>query len=214
MRQVMPADSADEELQHSFETAAAINIVARIKHGSHQAETELVKRYQRGLRFLVKYRTGDEEFAKEVAQETLLVVLQRLRTKSIEQPEKLSPFVLQTARNIMIGQIRKSARRRTEPDSLQIERTASNLQDQTYVAMRDQEAVIVQQLLREMSCERDRQILERFYLRDQEKPDICRALCIDESHFKRVLYRARKRFATLVEQFEESTHARLLHDHD
>jgi len=210
----MHANCADEKLQRSFELAAAINIVARIKHGSQRAETELVERYQHELRFLVKHRTGDDEFAKEVAQETLLVVLQRLRTKGIEQPEKLSPFVLQTARNIMIGQIRKSARRRTKPDSLQIEKTAGSLEDQTSAAMHDQEAVIVQQLLCEMSCERDRQILERFYLRDQEKSDICRALCIRESHFKRVLYRARKRFAVLVERFEESEQTQLLHRHD
>lgn len=214
MRQVAPVHNADEELRHSFEAAAAINIVARIKHGSRKAEVEFVQRYQRGLRFLVRHHTGDAEFAKDVAQETLLVVLQRLRTRGIERPEKLSPFVHQTARNIMIGEIRKSARRRTEPNSLQIEKTASNVEDQTHAAIHDQEAVIVQQLVRELSCERDRQILVRFYLLDQDKPDICRELRIVDSHFNRVLYRARKRFAVLVTKFEQREKAQLLQSLD
>ena len=47
---------------------------------------------------------------------------------------------------------------------------------------------------------RDREILRRFYVEDQDKEDICRALNLDSLHFNRVLFRAKKRFRKLLEK--------------
>ena len=53
-------------------------------------------------------------------------------------------------------------------------------------------------LLDELKQERDRQILERFYVKEQEKEEICRKIGVDGSHFNRVLYRARQRLRDLL----------------
>ncbi len=59
---------------------------------------------------------------------------------------------------------------------------------------------MVREVLQDLSTERDRQILTRYYLADQDKDDICRELELPEDHFKRVLFRARQRYRTLYEQ--------------
>jgi DNA-directed RNA polymerase specialized sigma24 family protein len=46
---------------------------------------------------------------------------------------------------------------------------------------------------------RDREILERFYLREESKEDICRSLSLSGLHFNRVIDRARGRFRALLE---------------
>ena len=51
-----------------------------------------------------------------------------------------------------------------------------------------------------MPVKRDREILTRFYVEDQDKDEICTALNLDSLHFNRVLFRARKRFRKILEK--------------
>jgi len=46
---------------------------------------------------------------------------------------------------------------------------------------------------------RDRDLLMRFYLHDEDKALICRELNLSEEHFNRVIFRARNRFRELLE---------------
>ena len=62
---------------------------------------------------------------------------------------------------------------------------------------RDQEASLVREAIAGLGNERDRQVLYRFYLAEEDKDRILEDLEIDRLHFNRVLYRARQRFATL-----------------
>jgi len=47
---------------------------------------------------------------------------------------------------------------------------------------------------------RDREILHRFYLLDQDKSRVCSALELSSVHFDRVLYRARKRIREIIDR--------------
>ena len=194
--------SADLASVRSTDPSFPIDLCRIIREGSHAAETELIRKYERGLCFMIRHHTHDDELVKDVVQETFVVVLQRLRTTGIDTPAKLSPFLHQTARNIMIGHLRKAARRRTDADTAQIEATAGNLEDQHRAATREEDALIVRELLEELKCERDREILRRFYLLEEDKADICEQLDLSDIHFNRVLYRARQRFAQLVQAYE------------
>jgi hypothetical protein len=54
-------------------------------------------------------------------------------------------------------------------------------------------------MLEEMPVARDREVLVRFYLDDEDRETICRELRLSEEHFNRVIFRARNRFRELVE---------------
>ena len=45
---------------------------------------------------------------------------------------------------------------------------------------------------------RDRQVLVRYYLRDEDKATLCHDLGLSDEHFNRVLHRARERFRALL----------------
>jgi DNA-directed RNA polymerase specialized sigma24 family protein len=51
-----------------------------------------------------------------------------------------------------------------------------------------------------MPVERDRELLIRFYVHDQDKQKICRELGLKSLHFNRVLFRAKNRFRKLLEE--------------
>ncbi|HEY2591447.1 MAG TPA: hypothetical protein VGI35_07635, partial [Steroidobacteraceae bacterium] len=52
---------------------------------------------------------------------------------------------------------------------------------------------------REMGSERDRGVLVRFYLEEDDKETICRDLQLTPLQFDKVLHRARRRLRTLLE---------------
>jgi RNA polymerase sigma-70 factor (ECF subfamily) len=60
----------------------------------------------------------------------------------------------------------------------------------------------VRKVLGELKSERDRQVLFRFYVAEEEKEKICASLGLTSLHFNRVLFRARERFRELYEQEE------------
>jgi len=63
-----------------------------------------------------------------------------------------------------------------------------------------QRAALLKALLSQMPVARDREILARFYLREEDRDVVCRALGIEASHFHRVVHRARERFRQLLDQ--------------
>ena len=58
-------------------------------------------------------------------------------------------------------------------------------------------------MLAELKNERDRDILSRYYIADQDKDAICRDLQLSDLHFNRVLFRARQRYRELYESRQE-----------
>jgi DNA-directed RNA polymerase specialized sigma24 family protein len=97
----------------------------RIRQGDVTAESELIRQFEPGLRVLLRRRTGgDGGLLQDLVQETLLIVIQRLRGTGIDEPQKLAAFAAQTARNLAIASLRKTERQRTDVDSEAAERNA------------------------------------------------------------------------------------------
>jgi hypothetical protein len=55
-------------------------------------------------------------------------------------------------------------------------------------------------MLISLPTSRDREILIRFYLDEEDKDSICSSLRLSEAHFTRVIFRARNRFRELLER--------------
>lgn len=184
-------------MEEGLVDTAPADLVRRIGAGDKNAEEQLVKRYQRPIFEILKNRTRDSELAKDLLQETLIIVLQRLRTRGIEQPDKLVAFMHRTAHNLVIGYFRKENRRNTHADTdlveVQQDRSAADLD----LFLREEQAQLVRGLLDELRTPRDREILLRFYVWNQEKPIICDAMDLDGGQFDRVISRARQRFGDL-----------------
>jgi len=178
-------------------TGAEPDIVARIAGGDRTAESEFVRRFERGVRALVRRhcRPGDP-IVDDLVQDVLTGVIERLRTGAIRDSGALAGYVQAAAVYATTAEYRR--RRPTQSDA-----TIENLADGDTPTARleaNQLSTMLRTLLAEMPVARDREILARFYLDEQDKDDVCRALQIDPAHFHRVVFRARERFRTLLEQ--------------
>ena len=143
---------------------------------------------------------GDQGLLQDLVQETLLVVIQRLRGIGIDDPQKLAAFAAQTARNLAIASLRKTERQRTDVDSEATERKADTSRGVETEAGDLEAALAVRALLRELPHARDRLMLKRFYLEELDKDSICREMQLTEAAFNQALSRARRRFRQILEE--------------
>ncbi len=173
----------------------------RIRAGDGSAESELVRQFQPGLRVLLRRRTGgNTALMEDLVQETLLIVLRRLRGDGIEDPEKLAAFAAQTARNLAIASLRKAERQKTDIDSDATDRNPDPGNSVEGMAGDQEAALAVRALLRELPHARDRLMLKRFYLDEHDKQEICEEFELTETAFNQALSRARKRFRQILEE--------------
>jgi RNA polymerase sigma factor (sigma-70 family) len=173
----------------------------RIREGDSSAESELIRQFEPGLRVLLRRRTGgDHGLLQDLVQETLLVVIQRLRGSGIEDPEKLAAFAAQTARNLAIASLRKAERQKTDVDSAATERNVDSARGVAALAEDFEAALAVRTLLRDIPQARDRLMLKRFYLEDHDKEVICQEMQLSEAAFNQALSRARRRFRQIIEE--------------
>jgi len=181
----------------SSETAA--EVVRRIRAGDADAESELVSRYSRGVTILIHCASRDESAVDDLHQQTFQIALEKIRRGDLREPEKLSGFICSLARNLVIDHFRRAAAHRfTGPvDEARVADSAPGpLED----LLRVEKASIVRSVLAELPSERDREILFRFYIAEDEKDSICRDLGLTSLHFNRVLFRARERYRELYEE--------------
>jgi RNA polymerase sigma-70 factor (ECF subfamily) len=173
--------------------------VRRIRAGDRDAESELVSRYGRGVGMLIRRSSRDASVVDDLYQLTFQLALEKIRRGDVREPEKLSGFIVSLARNLVIDHFRKSASRRTTSSSegvVAADPTPGPLES----LMSVERAALVRRVLAEMPSERDRQILFRFYLAEDDKESICKDLGLTSLHFNRVLFRARERYRELYEE--------------
>jgi RNA polymerase sigma-70 factor, ECF subfamily len=104
--------SSSPERQELDGGAPAAGLVQRIAAGDADAEEDLVARYRRGLLYLLSRLGAPPDLADDLQQETFRIVIERLRSGGLTDPAGLAPFLRGTARNLLIAERRKTARRR------------------------------------------------------------------------------------------------------
>jgi RNA polymerase sigma-70 factor (ECF subfamily) len=202
--------SVGESQEPDLEPEIAADLVRQIGQGVRAAETAMIERYAGGLLFMLKRRTRDMEIARDIRQDAFRVAIEKLRVESIDQPERLGAYLRGVALNLWLAERRKDTRRATTADSAAIETVADQRGGPFDDVSSEQVKRAVSVLLAELRTPRDREILTRLYLQEEEKDSICRALGIDSEHFNRVLFRAKQRFRELLTRAEQRRKLRLV----
>lgn len=154
-----------------------------------------------GVLYLLRKELRDLALADDLCNETFRIVLERLRQQPLEDPAGISSYLAQTARFLVIAHRRKAERQRTlTGHQATLEAMSAADGDPVSILQSQSRAAAVRQVLEEIPLVRDREILVRVYLYDQDKEQVCRELGIGAGHYKLVVHRARERFRVLVEQ--------------
>ena len=151
----------------------------------------------RGMRFVITRQLGPSE-TDDVYHETVLTVYEQIRLGQLREPERLVGY----ARTIMARKItdrireRTFARGREAADASADHVISDPALDPEQALARHEQRVVAERVLRSLP-ERDREILIRFYLREQRPQEIQESMGLSENQFRLVKSRAKARFHEL-----------------
>jgi len=173
-------------------------LVSRIGRGDPAAEDELVRRYERGVRIILTRSCRDRSMVDDLCQDVLRLAIEKVRSGAVREPQRLAGFIAALARMRAIEHFRRQDTR----DALQARHppettTAAN---QLERMLERERAEIARTILEQLDSDRDREILTRYYVDEDDKEAICADLRLTSLHFNRVLFRARQRYRDLFQQ--------------
>lgn len=191
--------SSPSSPEKNLDPRAAAELVGRIVAGDPVAESRLIEIFGRPILMLLERHTNGRPEAQDLYQDTFRLALDKLRRGELREPERLAGFLASLARNLAIELYRGVARRRTEVDGDALAAVPSPRRSQLEDVLDAEKKRVVRQLLDEMRVDRDREILFRFYLAEEDKDVIARDFGIDSLQFNRILHRARQRYKEILE---------------
>jgi RNA polymerase sigma-70 factor (ECF subfamily) len=188
------------ETAASNDPGDAADLVSRIRAGDRQAESELVERFGRGVLMILRRSTRNAAVSDDLYQDTFRIALEKVRQGDLRDSARLGAFICSVARNLVIECFRRTARHEELTGMAEAERPPHRAPDQLEAVLQKERAAIVRQVINELPTDRDRQVLFRFYVVEDEKDQICADLGLTSLHFNRVLHRARERYRELYEK--------------
>ena len=176
-------------------------LVERIRAGERAIEDALVLQYSRGVQFAISQSVSDGSVVEDLYQECFRLVLEKVRAGEVNDPDRLSGFICSLARNIVIEYFRKTSRRETHHVSADEQSVPSREPSQLDTLLREEKGRLARQVLDALPSERDRSVLYRFYIAEDDREEICSDLGIEANHLSQILCRARQRYKTLFEEY-------------
>jgi len=93
------------------DTTEAAALAAQALAGDRAAEARLCLRLSPAIRAFARRRLRSSEATREFQQEVLLIFVEALRTRKIEDPARVAGFVLGICRNLALDRVRERERR-------------------------------------------------------------------------------------------------------
>jgi RNA polymerase sigma-70 factor (ECF subfamily) len=163
-------------------------------------QQEMLLRDMSGLKAQLTRVTRDAELAADLLQDAIVTALQKLEAGEIEHRGQLDGYVYRVALNHLRNHRRKDKSSVSGPDALPELVDVESENRPARVIEGGRFGTVVAQLLKEMSSPRDREVLMRFYLQEEDRGALCRSLALTDLQFNRVIFRARGRFRELLER--------------
>ena len=171
-------------------------LVESIQRGERSGMEELYRVFSRGVRFYLCRHLGPQDLDDKV-HDTFVIVVQAITKGELREPERLMGFVRTVVRRQVAAQIDRAVQTRRE--QAEIDRTGSmsdhrNTPEEAAILHQHEE--VAEAVLRSISG-RDREILTRFYLREQTQEEICGEMNLSDTQFRLLKSRAKARFGEL-----------------
>ncbi len=163
-----------------------------------ELQNEIYVRYRRPLMQVFLQRRIDRDAAEDLLQRTFLQAIKKIRTDGLDDPGNLGGYLYRTACKLATAYWRGELARRIDHDGellMNLHDTALSLEE---ALDHDLRARCVRELMGKLSMQRDREVLERFYLKEEARSAIRESMNLTELQFNQVLWRARQRFAEIL----------------
>ena len=176
------------------------NLTELIVSGNQQAEEELVRRYRQGLSAIIYQIVKNRSATEDLSQEAFTIALEKIRRGDVRDPERLSGFICGVARNLAINFVRKSRQSAIQEDIGEAEDIPDTAPGPLEKLLEKEKGEIARQVINELKSKRDREVLIRYYITEEDKDEICDDLGLTRTQFNHIIFRAVQRYRELYEK--------------
>jgi hypothetical protein len=172
-------------------------LIAQVKAGEDIGREQLFKVFSRAVRYYLCCRGAQQELEHKI-HDMVLIVVEAIQRGDIRDSELLIPFIRRVAHKHLETYIAQT---------MQNDGSLTDVGGGTTVAMRKEEpqwdaitlqkAALMKQVLSCLS-QRDRDILDRFYLQEQNSEHLCGEMCVTETQFRLLKSRVKVKFEELT----------------
>jgi RNA polymerase sigma-70 factor (ECF subfamily) len=184
----------DESAGHP--TPDLVELVARIQADDTRALEDLYRIFARGIKYQICRQLGPQDLEDKV-HDCFLLVVQAIRKGELREPDRLMGFVRTVVRRQIAAYIEAVIQSRRQMTDLETGRIVADFgHDPENSIMAQEEEELAYRVLRGIS-RRDREILIRFYLREEPQEVICQKMNLTDTQFRLLKSRAKARFGQL-----------------
>ena len=188
-RKVIIGFSRGPLLFHSFDA----DYLDRLASGDSAIERHFSLYFGDLLSLKLRVRIRSAQLIEDIRQETLLRVLQIVRTRGVDHPERFGAFVSAVCNNVLMEQVRAESRHDHWESEPEITDDSVDLDAPLVSQQRRRQ---VETVLAELT-EKDRNLLRAFFLEDRDRVELCRQYGVSEEYLRVLLHRAKSRFRSM-----------------
>ena len=192
--------SSEQKERNKNKSKVSGELAVKIITGDKQACNEFAQINYSWLLFVVRRKFAQSNNHEDIVQDTFMLVIKKLQQGSVNNPNAISAYLRSTVINIGFEYLRKDKKFTSATDQEYLEVIEDCKQDILSDLIWQDKIQFVKQVMDELTVQRDKDILIKFYFNDENKVSICSKLVLSSEHFDRVLYRAKQRLKQLIEK--------------
>ena len=190
-----PETEPTEELVNSGETSW-VELVERIRSGEPSGMEELYRVFSKGIRFYLCRQVGPQDLDDKL-HDLFLIITQSIRNGDLREPERLMGYVRTIVRRQVAAHINNVVQARRDQTDLEYGLTLSDVgPNPERRVINEQNLALAMRILNSLH-KREREVLMRFYLKEQTADQICSEMDLTETQFRLIKSRAKARFGEL-----------------
>ncbi len=194
-RSSVRTETPHRRLEQQAASQAKTNDIVEMIRGGHPAGLEQLYAMARNFTFFIMRQLGSDDLQDKV-HDIFVTAATAISAGKLRDSERLTPFLTTLTRFYTYGQIdRRVVRRKyvTPLEHANIPDRRMNLENSVY---KKQKMLIVRDILNSMP-KRDRDVLERFYVLEQTKEQICQEMNLTPTQFRLLKSKAKSTFAKM-----------------
>lgn len=187
----MPSTPAAHAAEPAWDSLAS-----RLQRGDGGAMEELYDIFSKGIRFILFRHLGPDDLDDKV-HEVFLIIAQSIRNGELRDPSRLMGYIHTIVRRQIAGYIDRAVSLRRNRVELDFDEALCDVHPDPETEAIDRENGELAMRVLQSIPKRDREVLIRFYFKEESPLEICRALKLTETQFRLIKSRAKQRFGEL-----------------
>lgn len=173
-----------------------VELVERVRSGEPSALEELYRVFSKGIRFYLCRHVGPQDLDDKV-HDLFVIITQSIQRGDLRDPERLMGYVRTIVRRQVAAHIDNVVQARRNQTDLEYGLALSDYHPNPERRIIDEQNMALAMRILNSLHKREREVLMRFYLKEQTADQICSEMDLTETQFRLIKSRAKARFGEL-----------------